>query len=234
MSHTNCNKDCELCPFVVDPNNPQRQVCVKCGHSYTFEPINAISVIAIIVLAILITFGLHKESHQNHQDVKTSPAVAQSKTELYPPEVTQPAPEVEQPVLSSVISQTEAEELVRGWHQAESRVLAPPFDRQLAATLTTDRFYRNLTRPDGWMDQFSQNKTFYQYSLQELRLRRFEASFDRAWVEVWVTEDHAFRNQPRTYLVRYDLKRVGQQWKIADRSMRRLNSSLTANTALNS
>lgn len=224
MSHTNCDQDCELCPFVVDPHNPQRHVCVKCGHSYTFEPVNAISVITIIVLAVLITFGLHTEARQKRQPESLQPSSATTEFKV------EPRLPVEPPSAApSVITQAAAVELVYKWHYAISQILAPPFDRQLAAELTTDQLYWKLTRPQGRIDRLSQNNSYYKFYSQELgAVKRFEAGSDYAWIELWLTEDYAFynheqlsssRSKSRTILIYYRLKRVGQQWKIAHRKV---------------
>ncbi len=56
MNQLNCDKDCDRCPFVTDPYDPQRYVCVKCGKEYSFRSVDAITaaVVAVGILFILL------------------------------------------------------------------------------------------------------------------------------------------------------------------------------------
>jgi hypothetical protein len=40
MDSSTCNHECNsgFCPFMADPYNTDRQVCLKCGHEHSFKP----------------------------------------------------------------------------------------------------------------------------------------------------------------------------------------------------
>jgi hypothetical protein len=50
----NCQQDCYNCPFVIDPNDSQRYVCIKCGKEYSFRRFDALSLLMLVLAALLI------------------------------------------------------------------------------------------------------------------------------------------------------------------------------------
>jgi len=57
----NCNHECDHgnCPFMTHPYDADRQVCVKCGHEYTFDRKNWFSslLFAALMTYIIVVFG---------------------------------------------------------------------------------------------------------------------------------------------------------------------------------
>ena len=58
MNNNSCNHECEYgnCPFMTDPYDSDRQVCVKCGSDYSFRRYrwNQILFFAALIAFILI------------------------------------------------------------------------------------------------------------------------------------------------------------------------------------
>lgn len=58
MNNNSCNHECEYgnCPFMTDPYDSDRQVCVKCGSDYSFRRFgwNNILFFAALIAAILM------------------------------------------------------------------------------------------------------------------------------------------------------------------------------------
>jgi serine/threonine protein kinase len=131
------------------------------------------------------------------------------------------------------ISQAEAQKLVERWLEAKKRLFAPPYDRQLGATLTTGKAYSdNVQGPNSKGEESSSewlqnNSSSYRYSVQRIdQIRRFEANGNFAVIELFVTEDKTFYNKNgnvdskssgiRKALFRYSLQMDNGVWKIAD------------------
>ena len=72
MTNPKCNdsqtrsEDCFNCPFLPDPYNPDRLVCVKCGKDYTFNRLNSGngfgSVLLLVLFAILMVIALNSDA----------------------------------------------------------------------------------------------------------------------------------------------------------------------------
>lgn len=67
MPHMNCDRDCDHCPFVVDPNDPQRYACLKCGKEYSFEPNAWFGAVVVMLLVVLLTYTLYGETASRQQ-----------------------------------------------------------------------------------------------------------------------------------------------------------------------
>ena len=96
MKSTICNHECDRgnCPFMNDPYDANRQVCVKCGHEYYFRR-NGFSnflLVAALVVSILLMIN-RSETTDSQPD--TQPAVHKMKSgvnkyaQAAPPTVTQ-------------------------------------------------------------------------------------------------------------------------------------------------
>ncbi|MGH8001930.1 MAG: hypothetical protein ACREPR_21505 [Brasilonema sp.] len=67
MKSSICNNECDQgnCPFMSDPYNPNRQVCVKCGQDYFFRR-NGFSnffVIAALIVCLLLVIKVVMSNH---------------------------------------------------------------------------------------------------------------------------------------------------------------------------
>jgi len=127
---------------------------------------------------------------------------------------------------SSSITQEEAGNLISNWLQSKRQIFASPFNRQLAAELTTDVLYQDMTKPGGSIDWLIENKAYYQFGVQKIKsIKQFSANGNQATIEVDLTEDRTFyvngkvdktQTDFTTKLVRYNLQFVDGRWKISD------------------
>ncbi|ARV59975.1 hypothetical protein BZZ01_16305 [Nostocales cyanobacterium HT-58-2] len=78
-----CNNECtrDNCPFMTDPYNPNRRVCVKCGQDYFFRR-NGLSnffvMAGLLVCILLIMRALISNSPQTTDSEPEMPATVQS------------------------------------------------------------------------------------------------------------------------------------------------------------
>lgn len=140
-----------------------------------------------------------------------------------------PAPQSQPPVgaeAAGSISQQQAVELVSQWLQAKSKILAPPFDQQLAAKLTTGELYSDLTQANGVITWLKNNQAYYRFGVQKAEaVKKFAASDNKATLEVNVTEERTLYQNGKivpnqtdfqTRLMRYTLESQAGEWKITD------------------
>ncbi|MBW4633508.1 MAG: hypothetical protein KME30_16910 [Iphinoe sp. HA4291-MV1] len=68
MKSSICNNECDRdnCPFMSDPYNPNRQVCVKCGQDYFFRR-NGFSNFFVIVALVVCLLQVIKVVMSNHR-----------------------------------------------------------------------------------------------------------------------------------------------------------------------
>jgi hypothetical protein len=211
--------------------------------------VNAISIIAIVILAILITFGLHTESRQEDRPPTSSPPITATDSEGTPEVTLEPIP-------MAIITQTEAKNLVLDWHNATAEMVLPDSDQQRVAALSTEQFYQKIMQPRGLRDRLIRNQIYHQFDLPNRNtVRQFNHRNDQALIELWLIEKRIpiavwlaeksasdgdngtgfEQSRVRQKLVRCHLERVEQQWKVADcRVIRRSAPPLIASTSINS
>lgn len=124
------------------------------------------------------------------------------------------------------ISQAEAVALVNQWLAAKQQIFSPPFNRELAAQLTTAALYQDITKAGGSMDWLMQNNARYEFRESRVEsVQRFGAEGDRAVLEATVTENRTLyvNNQidpsqsgTSTATIRYTLYGTNGTWQIAD------------------
>lgn len=125
---------------------------------------------------------------------------------------------------SPTMTQDEAVAVVKQWLAAKHKIFAPPYDQQLAATLTTGPLYADLTRAGGSIDWLMKNNSFYRYGAQTIdAVLQFTIDGTTPTLEVRVTEDSTLylRNRParttqKPDRFRYRFEFVGDRWKILD------------------
>lgn len=127
---------------------------------------------------------------------------------------------------SAQFTEADAVNLISNWFTLKEQIFAPPFDRQLAANLTTGVLYYDITKSGGSIDWLKSNNAFYKFGLRKVEpTGSFAATEDRATIEVIVTEELAlYVNNEQdntqsgfdTRKVRYSLQRVDNTWKIED------------------
>ena len=63
--HRHCQHDdqeCQGCPFMMDPNDPQRYVCIKCGRDYSFRRADEATLFILIFVATFLVLLLLRDS----------------------------------------------------------------------------------------------------------------------------------------------------------------------------
>jgi hypothetical protein len=120
-------------------------------------------------------------------------ATPSSNTILEPIAIATPDPQV---------SQDEAIDLIQRWLETKKTLFAPPFDRELGASLTTGKAYQDAVRgpssdgtPDSssqWLEKYGY---YYSYGLQRIeRVDKFEVNGNNAVIDVTMTEDVTLYN----------------------------------------
>lgn len=129
-------------------------------------------------------------------------------------------------VTSSSISEQDAVNIIQNWFKAKREIFAPPYNRELAAELTTDTLYHDIIKPDGSIDWLVSKNAYYTFGVQKVEpTGTFVLSGDSATVEVKVTEELTLYINGRIddtqtgfekRLVRYSLRFADGRWKIVD------------------
>jgi len=130
------------------------------------------------------------------------------------------------PASPTQLSESDAVNLVKNWLQAKKTVFASPFDRQVAANLTTGALYYDITKSGGSIDWLKGNNAYYQFGSQSVESTgSFSAISNQATVGLKVTEDRTFyvdgkvdaaQTDFKTKTVVYTLQLENGTWKIAD------------------
>jgi hypothetical protein len=127
---------------------------------------------------------------------------------------------------TNTITEAQAVNLISTWFKSKEKIFAPPFDRQLAAELTTGVLYYDITKPGGSIDWLRSENAFYRFGVRKVEpTGLFAANGDQATIEVVVTEELSLyvngkqdntQSGFNTRRVRYSLKFVNNKWKIED------------------
>lgn len=132
------------------------------------------------------------------------------------------------------ISQDEAISLIQRWLEVKKTLFAPPFDRELAASLMTGKAYTDKVKgvsSDGtptsaseWLEKYGYYRS---YGLQRIEsIEKFEVSGNNAVIDVLVTEQSNLYNAKgqlqklksglETKTIRYILVKEDENIKISD------------------
>ncbi|MBE9062697.1 ARC6/PARC6 family protein [cf. Phormidesmis sp. LEGE 11477] len=136
---------------------------------------------------------------------------------------------VPDPILSkdsNVLEETEAIDLVEDWLEAKSRIFAPPFDKNLLATVvhTEGPLYKEIISSGKGIDSLKKSKSFYTFESFDLEFWGFSSS-DNPLLKARVSETfnyHEPRKNPErinsTASNTYTFKEEDGNWKIYDYS----------------
>jgi hypothetical protein len=115
--------------------------------------------------------------------------------------------------------------LVESWLEAKKAIFAPPYDLDLAANFLTGPAWTAVAKQDGSVDWLRKNNTYYRYGSAQVTLKRvLQSDAQRLVIDVYVQQPLRMYQNGRlrksgidqdTY--RFDLRRVGDTWKIYDR-----------------
>lgn len=156
---------------------------------------------------------------------KTSEIV--STPDSSPAPASQPVPQTSPNVIpqSNSLTKEEAVNLIKTWQQAKSRIFGPPFDRQLAANLTTGKVYEDIVKPEGSIDWLQKNNAYYQFRKQEAQATGyFNQIGEIAELDISIAEDYTLyingavdKSETNFQTYRFILNLENGNWKIADR-----------------
>ena len=94
------------------------------------------------------------------------------------------------PGTSGDFDQSKAEQLVKSWLDAKSKIFSPPFDRNLVKTLTTGPLYSDITKSNGSIDWLQNNNSYYSYSKLSIdKVWLFSSNGSRPSIKVTISED---------------------------------------------
>lgn len=130
------------------------------------------------------------------------------------------------PAVAGELSQEEAIAVVNRWLQSKQQIFSPPYNRELAAQLTTGKLYDDITKVGGSIDWLSQNNARYEFRSSQIQaVNGFSVNEDTAVLQATVTEDRTLyvgqqidtaQSGNSTGAVSYELKIADGQWKLAD------------------
>ncbi|MBK1988044.1 ARC6/PARC6 family protein [Sphaerospermopsis aphanizomenoides BCCUSP55] len=163
---------------------------------------------------------------------KSNPSVS-SKNSIVPqsnPSVSSKNSTVPQSNQSVLITQKQAVSLIYKYLKAKARMFAPPYDRQLAAELTTGRIYEELAGQDGSINWLQIHQAYYEFGKQSIdSVYKFSQNGNSALIQLRLTEESFFYNsngvidQDKSVLtttnITYILEFVDGRWKIASREV---------------
>lgn len=126
---------------------------------------------------------------------------------------------------SQGLSRQESLDLINKWLGAKSSIFASPFDRQLAANLTTGKMYEDIAKSGGSIDWLQQNNAYYHYGESQAEATGFfSLASNQIEIEVHVREKIEFYmngklNKSATEAGNYRFMIVQEngKWKLSDR-----------------
>lgn len=171
--------------------------------------------IAVITGSVLGAFILVSLVLINSQSTPSNSPSPQS-TATQPPEL----PETQIPQFT----QQEAANLIQRWLEAKHVMFAPPYNRQIAAEITTGEQYQKTTGIDGTIDWLQSENAYYKYGVQKINsVDNFVVNGDTATIKVEIEEEYTLYKNGKidlsssnfeTLKVIYTLKLVTGEWKI--------------------
>lgn len=138
-----------------------------------------------------------------------------------PSQTTSPTPNL------TPLTQQQALNIINQYLQAKSQIFAPPYNRQLAATLVTGRAYQDILGPDGTIDWLQQRNAYYRYGRQNANpTGYFNATETTAEIEIIITEELTLyvngnfdNSKQNSNVYRFSFFRENGTWKIANREV---------------
>jgi hypothetical protein len=115
--------------------------------------------------------------------------------------------------------------LVQSWLDAKKTVFAPPYDLDVAANFLTGPAWTAVAKRDGSVDWLRKNNTYYRYGGNQVTLKRVvKLAAKQAILDIYIQEQlsvykdgHLRQSKTDRDTYRFDLRRVGDTWKIDDR-----------------
>jgi serine/threonine-protein kinase len=123
------------------------------------------------------------------------------------------------------ITKREAINVIQRYLVAKARIFAPPYDRQLAQSLTSGKTYEDIIKSEGSLDWLQRNNAYYIFGKQAVEpLTYFSASGNQVEIDVKVIEEYSYYKDGTLNLsdtinrnYRFTLQLEDGVWKIAER-----------------
>ena len=182
-----------------------------------------IAVITGSVIGVFIMLGLVVVNSQNPPP--NPPSSPQSTAKQQSPSTSTPQPaEPPKTQIPQSISQQEAVKLLQRWLEAKQVMFTSPYNRQIAAEITTGETYQKTAGVDGTIDWLQRNNAYYRYGVQKINtVDNFVVDKNQATIQVEIIEDYTLYKDDKidpnasgfnTVKVIYNLKLVNGNWKI--------------------
>lgn len=199
--------------YVLQPQEPSQEKSKLLPWQWGLIGAGSAALIALAAfgLATLLTSRKTSEIVAAPNSSPASQSVPQNSANTVPP--------------ANSLTQEEAVNLIKNWQQAKSRIFAPPFDRQLVASLTTGKVYEDIVKPEGSIDWLQKNNAYYQFRKQEAQgTGYFNQVGSIAEVDIAIAEEYTLyvngaidKSETNFTTYRYTLNLENGTWKIADR-----------------
>jgi len=129
--------------------------------------------------------------------------------------------------VASDLSQSQARALIQKWLDTKAEIFAPPYNRRLAAQVTTGTLYNDIAQRGGSIEWLESNSSRYIYSESEIKdVWEFDGNGDRPSLKVSIYEDRVLlkkngRRDPAqsgasTDTFTYYFTKENGTWKIDD------------------
>ncbi len=123
------------------------------------------------------------------------------------------------------ITKEEAVNVIKKYMASKNTIFAPPYDRRLAASLTTGKIYEDIIKYEGSLDWLQSHNAYYQFSQQITKpLDYFTVSGNQVNIDVRISEQVYYyeygslkSNKLNDKSYRFTLQFEDNIWKIADR-----------------
>ena len=174
---------------------------------------------AILILGGQAVWNAIQENLSRSAVQNNSPSPASSPS-------TTSSPQIPQTVNPNTLTKDEAVSAIIRYIEAKPKIFAPPYDRQLLATLTTGKAYDENIKPGGGIDWLKERNAWYEYGKYQLDpTGYFEVTGGQAQIDIRVTQDFSYyeygklKNSYKDYskVYRFTLILENGTWKIADR-----------------
>jgi ARC6-like, IMS domain len=126
---------------------------------------------------------------------------------------------------TSGFTEQAALDLVNQWLEAKAKIFGPPFDVQLAGSVTTGKVYEDISKADGSVNWLRNNNAYYTYGQHKVSSAgNFSAADSSAKIDVSINQPLSFyknnqlvKNESTSDTYQFVFQLENGSWKIADR-----------------
>jgi len=126
---------------------------------------------------------------------------------------------------NSSFTEQDALSIVNQWLEVKAKIFGPPFDIQLAASLTTGKVYEDISKTDGSVNWLRQNNAYYTYGQHKATSAgNFSSTDSSAKADISVEQSLSYyknnqliKNESNSDVYQFSFQLDNGSWKIADR-----------------